>query len=1798
MTIETSIATSRKELLELSTRNRLLSCPRGSKTAKVVEVVDEKTEEVLRLLLVDGKKMTFSPAPPRANADEDDVEPEGFAQPDDDDDVDEDGVAKRHRDTKLQTKLQSAKLQKRLLTIFYDAATAIEEQGINILYLALGSLRWQEAERSDTDRFAPLVLIPVKLERGAAAEKFTLAWSGEELSENFSLTAKLKADFGIKLPEFPDFDSSDPSGFPDAASQYFEDIERAISGLKKWAVLPDDMILGFFSFAKFLMYRDLDPAAWPETKKLDEHPLLQGLLQEGFARNQADDVEPDFIDPQVPPERLVHIVDADSSQTMAIEAARLGRNLVIQGPPGTGKSQTIANLIAGFAADGKKILFVAEKMAALDVVKRRLDKAGIGRIALELHSNKTNKRAVLEELRRTRDEAPSGEPQLGELLERLTHARDGLTAHAVTLHTRHPKSNYNAYEAYGHVLQLQANGHVGSGVDLPAAGQWPRAEMEMRRDHILVLADRLIQIGNPAKHPWRGVRASALLPKDVETIGVKTRELAEALSTCVELGQGLAALLKVEAPTKDTESERAFKLGEALGDLPPCDRSAFSAPEWTDATKRSGISDLVRDGQALANQRNQLLEHQQIVFAQIRDEATTIQSAWRAIRDGLSVDAPPTAAGCLDLADVIDAVSLLPQCDPTALLSPVWKTDGNAIAALVSAGAKAKSLESQLRGQVSDVAWTIDLSHVRAVLTEFSRNWFRIFFGRYRSGLRALRSVLAPASHAKLPSGDVARLELVDALSAGRQARALIAASDSLGRQAFGRAWNGLESDWSALERIVAWQRKYGENERATSVAARGLSVATHSEHAAWIRAHAHAIAVRAMTSFRELNVQQEGLSLAGSVDDLPWSKIIEAASDPIQHVDAYLQATPLARSFSERETVGRRVFGAMWKGAGSDWARLQKLLYWHSNAMAKCGPLVAQHAVRCSDPTAAGTQAKSLRQACGDVKQKRDDLIARLKLDSAEAFSTVEETSYAKLSERIAEWQKHPEGLTQWIGYRALLERANELGLKPLTDRLCAGTISPQHAAFALQGAFFDAVLRDLANANPALSGFDGELQDKAVHEFRTLDDKRLRVAKHEVLCRHSLGLRHSSSAVGPMGVLNQEIAKKRRHHSLRKLMQLAGPAVQALKPVFMMSPLSVAQFLEPGKINFDVLIIDEASQVLPVDALGAIARVEQIVVVGDEKQMPPTRFFSRLTSDDEVDPDESDEFSAADAESILGLCQAKGVPSRMLRWHYRSKHQSLIAVSNAEYYDNKLFIVPSPWTKSEGRGLQLRHLPNSVYDRGGTATNAIEARAVAEAVIAHARNTPDSTLGVATFSVKQRQQILDELERLRRENPDTEGFFGASSHEPFFVKNLENIQGDERDVIFISVCYGRDKNGYITMSFGPLSSDGGERRLNVLISRARLSCQVFSPIVADDIDLDRAKSKGVRGLKTFLNYAKNGQLNIASASDRDFDSPFEEAVSNALASAGFDVRRQVGQSGFFVDLAIVDPANPGRYTLGIECDGAAYHSSRSARDRDRLRQAVLESHGWIIHRIWSTDWFRRPQEELRKVAAAFEQAQAKLAAPRSRVREASEVPSPLSEPVIVPPDVASADQAELTAEPYVEARFPVPYEHALHETSPHELAPIVSRIVEIEGPIHRDEVIARVRDLWILKRAGNRIQAAVMAGILMAIRNGDVVETSDQVLDKANREVRVRNRYAALSPSLKKPELLPPSEIQASVLLVLGVHHGATRSQLQQIVARLFGFQSTSQQLRFVIDAEIDAIIERGAAREDGDYVLRHGD
>jgi superfamily I DNA and/or RNA helicase/very-short-patch-repair endonuclease len=420
------------------------------------------------------------------------------------------------------------------------------------------------------------------------------------------------------------------------------------------------------------------------------------------------------------------------------------------------------------------------------------------------------------------------------------------------------------------------------------------------------------------------------------------------------------------------------------------------------------------------------------------------------------------------------------------------------------------------------------------------------------------------------------------------------------------------------------------------------------------------------------------------------------------------------------------------------------------------------------------------------------------------------------------------------------------------------------------------------------------------------------------------------------------------------------------------MMSPLSVAQYIPPDGIQFDIVIMDEASQIKPEDALGTVMRARQLVVVGDPKQMPPSSTFER--QDDESDEEEATQMD--NTESILEVASKAFQPLRRLRWHYRSKHEDLIQFSNQRFYDGDLIVFPSPGSERGRLGLFLHEIENGFFENG---ENREEADRIVEAIVAHATLNPHESLGVGAFNLRQAALISDLLDKRCERDPDARAACDQlEQNHPFeklFIKNLENLQGDERDVIFISYTYGKDPaSGKVFKRFGPMAQEVGWRRFNVLITRARKRLEVFSSMTPLDIGGGPDKSRGVNAMRDFLEFCSTRQIPDRPVhSGRPPGSEFEVSVGKVLSDMGVRYVPQVGVAGFFIDLGILHPESDHDFVLGIECDGASYHSSKSARDRDRLRQEIIEGRGWKIHRIWSTDWFQNQNFEIERLRQAI---------------------------------------------------------------------------------------------------------------------------------------------------------------------------------------------------------------------------------
>lgn len=1243
----------------------------------------------------------------------------------------------------------------KLVDLLRKAKNDLEEGGSNTLFLSIGMLRWKETPESEKSFRAPLILIPVKLERRSAQAKVKLSQlADEDPIFNLTLIEMLQADYDINLEQLRHELPEDESGVD---VEGIWNIVRAAIQDQPGFIVVEEIVLGSFSFAKYLMWKDLRD----RTELLKQSPFVEHLVDHpaDAYKQESNFVERDQVDDKISPESFYAPLNCDSSQMVAVEASARPQDFVLEGPPGTGKSETIANIICHNLALGRKVLFVAEKMAALQVVYRRMEKIGLAHLCLELHSNKANKKSVLDQLGSawTQRESATQSDWIAKA-QKLEQVRHGLNTYVAELH-------------HHHALGLSA------------------------RDAMA----RVVRFSH--EHPLR-----LHWPDDQSQAPIKTEaELDPFLNTAKELG---------------------IAFGE-VEDLDPANFDSINQLEFSNQWRSSTVT--------LANR---------------------IQSAAEKARASVST-----------LLEALEA--------PIDVISPNHLDQLSRLA------------------ELCDLAMSSDLGFALK--------------GGGPARVRALRDSIA--LHTKL--------------------------HDQIKEFGHGLTWSMLDE--------CEWERWVQQRDEATGLFA-------------FFKRHSlrKSMSAKGLNKITDLNILESAIAARETLGKLKSSSAELAGTSVWSGVDSDPQQ--LDRSLAD----GARALNLFktFIGAFTDPTRpvsaLRRHLIESRDFLSESSQIVTM-ARRVAEESATITGLKEEAEGLKITINAEDDL-AKIAAD----FGVV-----AGQSER----------LNRWCHWLAAKRKAAEYQLEPLSEALETRVIAPRDCETNAMTALCVWLAPKLIDQSPALVKFAGASHESTIEIFRELDAD-VSVTTAEYIVAKTAGNvpdRNAPNTPAEYGVLSRELTKKTKHKPVRALVNEMGNALTDLTPCFMMSPLSVAQFLPADFALFDLVVFDEASQITTWDAVGAIARGKNVIVVGDPKQMPPSNTFGRKEED-------SDE---GDLESILDQALAARLPHLRLTGHYRSRHETLIAFSNSHYYENQLTTFPSAETKDSAVTL---HRVNGVYAKGRGQTNSIEAQAVVAEVVkrltAMLNGEPERSIGIVTINSQQQRLVEDFVDEARRQNPQLERFFTATdNYDPLFVKNLESVQGDERDIIILSLTYGPTEPGGRTMSmnFGPLNKQGGERRLNVAVTRATTEVLVFSSFDSSMVDLSRTQATAVEHLKNYLEFAERGPIALAEFSTANygvdqFDSDFEQAVAMTLREKGWKVQTQVGVSKFRVDLGVVHPDKLGEYLAGIECDGATYHGSPSARDRDRVRQAILENLGWQIVRLWSTDYFQEPDYAMKKLHERLE--------------------------------------------------------------------------------------------------------------------------------------------------------------------------------------------------------------------------------
>ena len=1545
--------------------------------------------------------------------------------------------SRAHSDTKIQTLLYRESMEAKLSAIRESDKTLLDDAGVNALYAAFGAVEWYESADSEAAIFAPLLFVPVEIGRvlDEGVYRYVLVARDDDIETNQAFGELIKETHSLELPSW------NPEG---TLVEYFERIEQLLQSQRRWR-LRRWVTVGLFTFAKMAMYRDLETRRWSGEGGLESHTVLNDLLAGTEVMSDVT-LAPDYeIDcPAMAKKNQTLVTDADSSQHSALIDVCEGKSLVIQGPPGTGKSQTITNIIAAAMNEGKRVLFVAEKMAALKVVKDRLDSFGLGSFCLEVHSNKTRKTAVLKSFEeRLNLPGPSLDSrQLRQALESFEQARTELVHYASKMKEEVGQTGLTVHEVLrANCIRTPLGESLPSGlrkariVDPTQVSGETRSELRDLASDLQSAAASVNHWGGLAKHPWRGVENEGLDIFQTEELVSELNSWNEALAL---LQGGIAAANRgtgwgIESTAKAAERfvievlalpemprevsddlirEAATESGlsllrsirqdlETLVSLHDSLVTAFRDREAVDAAEVSEVQSALRAGRELQMEAVTVgaIEEMRGERERAAEQLKQAQAATVAFAELFGIAKPSVS----DVEGMVTSIALLSEVPQSALSlrDPVLIAESSG--KILERGIKQTESVRTLKGLVMADFRLVSVppvAEIRAAAGTLENSGFlaRWFGSQYRDARRFYDGI-AQANGTQRKRNPGQELERLARFI--EQKREL--ENDVELRHVGGTSFRGVDTQWQELLMVSRWASKVrrelpnrspghvhccevllgGETARVQRLVElakkdgrvallkcflepglpRDLSVESVSQSASSVAVRTSLLSSKLHTleicstvvlgdleafaaQLGDMRVRNERLSRPEA------QRILKAISDTPR---SQVEVLTAALGFLERlraAVLPQGVRVELFRGAART---ILDGLGMHASAVTEALNATANH--------------KRMVKELGRLNE-------RAWSGSDELDATPIET----LKNRIGHALAHPDALQPYLDFLRIEGKARSSALEPLLKHLEGAALPYTQLGDAYDFIFFRSCAESTLSTDSRLRSHSGVTHEQLRKRYQQLDRKvmdlrRLEIARKLMEVAVPQGNnRGRASEITELALVRRQIGLQRRHVALRDLFKRAGHAAQALKPCFMMSPMSVAQFLDPEGLRFDLVVMDEASQIRPEDALGAIARGKQLVVVGDPKQLPPTSFFEKVDRDDALDDnsEEADIHDLASQESVLDLARGPYQPVRQLRWHYRSQHENLIAFSNREFYDDTLIVFPSPKGEDPEYGVRLVQV-DGVYETG---LNRLEAEAVTEAAQKFMRLFPKRSLGIVAMNKPQQELIQKMMDELFATDVEAESYRvrWENSLESVFVKNLENVQGDERDVIFISTVYGKDAAGNFFQRLGPINGAHGHRRLNVLFTRAKQQVCLFTSMRANDLRVEESTRWGVKALKNYLAYAQSGHLDAGELTGREPDSEFERWVMGMLQESGYEVVPQLGVAGYFIDLAVRHPERSGAFILGIECDGAMYHSARSVRDRDRLRQEVLERLKWSIYRIWSTDWFRNPRAEFQKLTAALE--------------------------------------------------------------------------------------------------------------------------------------------------------------------------------------------------------------------------------
>ncbi|AEV86426.1 regulator [Actinoplanes sp. SE50] len=1471
------------------------------------------------------------------------------------------------------------------------------DRGVFVLHLALGMLHWrlaaddEDPDSETTSYTSPLLLLPADLVTGDLAEQPELRLRDEEPVVNPALALRLRRA-GIAVPDL------EPAAELNV-SRFWDEFTGTVARRHGWHI-ERTVILTCLTFHKDAIYRDLRD----NEERILAHPVVRALATTDPRRQteafKFTPIRPEEVDRLAPPEGMPLVLDADSSQRACVAAALAGHSFVMDGPPGTGKSQTVANMIGALLHAGKRVLFVSEKVAALDVVRNRLAAAGLDRYILELHGQQAGRREVATLLAAAVDETPEP-PADAPVLDRaaLRERREALTAYAAAMNETRRPLGASLYEIIGRCAGLadvpaapvpavdpgaltpdvvrrirEATEQLSRSWRAMAGGDallWrdvttrePLDSALSRAETALAALARSARIADAAAQAF-GLRApadAATLARLAEHAGRRPERVAESWLTADDLapvrraaerrGDEMAAAAEAATAVQQRAGVPWTALPSAA-DLPmPPSLEAFPGPVGLDTLTAADADELARD------------------FARAADQVDRHRRAVNRVTAKLGL---PQAGTIRDIARVAAVAELGARPHKPERF---WFTPGALAGVQTGAGALRRALEVLVATEIQARPYFSEAILAQPV-EELAERFATVHrgFGRLRAAYRRDRRQVAgfvlPTAHL----GDA--VDRIGTAVAWKRARQELAAAEHAYATALGRYWQGRGTDFVALDEAIA-------------VAAAALAAAPPAGIGSvltYICAPApDPEPIQVVTEARDALLRWQATLrpapypaarpelVSGPIDDaIAWlTGHVTALHAVAETVRAYDAATGHTLDYAETVRLGSlrdaaaRAAAALGGPADGlaevDPGALAATVAWAAQARDFAGgPLSEAQLVALRD----------LRPIVGLAERA-----AEWEQASRAVLAGFGPSRQADLRDRFADYQRaaaflrdirnDSSGQEEWF---ACLDARDVLTFHGLdaavefcADRRLDGTDVPAVLDRALLHGWADAVVR----ADHRLRPWRSDDRDRLVAEFRQADERLAVVAAREIVA--AVEDRRPPPESAAAGLLRREAMKADRQLPVRDLLGRAREAVLALRPCVLASPLTVSQSLPPD-IGFDAVIFDEASQITPADAINCIYRGTSLITAGDDRQLPPTSFFDRAAT-------EVPDTEVLDYQSVLELAKACGAfPGMGLTWHYRSRHQALVAFANDAFYQGRLSTFPAPGSGGPDTGVALFPVAG-VYRRSTGRDNPVEAERVAERIVHHFATRPELSVGVVTFSVAQAEAIERALEKLAAGQPALERMVTDDRLHGFFIKSLESVQGDERDVMIFSIGYGYDEAGRISANFGALNRPNGWRRLNVAITRARHRVEIVTSILSRDVP--ESENEGVRQLAAYLDYVERG-AGDTSLDHNDPTGDFVESILETVRGWGYPARAALGTAGGRVDIAIRHPDDPsGHYLLGVRCDGPGYRDCPAARDRDRLTDQVLLSLGWRLHRAWALSWYRDRDGEQARLRAALDAARA----------------------------------------------------------------------------------------------------------------------------------------------------------------------------------------------------------------------------